>query len=92
MSRVRTEDRAYVSNYPPLREWLEKHEARCMWQEGTGPKDNPDFVECWIVNGVAMIVVVHANRRGWDIFTPCRDSSIEATLTDAELRCGIGGV
>jgi hypothetical protein len=28
-----TSDKPWVSNYPPLRDWLDKHDARCQWQQ-----------------------------------------------------------
>jgi len=79
------ENKPWISNYPPLAEWLAKHEARCMWQK----IDRYMSIEAWLIRDVIIIVQVHANKSGWDIFTPNQDPGLEATFTDAEKRCGI---
>lgn len=84
------EHQPWVDNYPSLSEWLKKHEARCDWQLALGgSKDAPNAsVEQWrFRNGAICIVTVHANKIGWDIFTPSESLAIDATLLDAETRC-----
>jgi hypothetical protein len=75
----------YVSNYPPLQEWLEKHGASCLWQE----MSTSQAIEGWLVGQVVAIIVVQSGLRGWDIYTPCRYTEIETTLADAERRLGL---
>jgi len=99
MSKVaRTKDtgkyteRPYVANYPPLNDWLRKHESRCNWQLPLGDPEAPTaYVEShWLAKAKAeVIVVVRANQLGWDLYTPSRDNSIMATLEDAEKRLGL---
>lgn len=80
----------YVENYPPLREWLHKHEMRCSWQTRTMRGAHASMVEHYIgPGGGQCIVIVHANGNGWDIFTPCNSTAIDRTFADAELRMGI---
>lgn len=41
-------DKPWISNYPPLQEWLNAHEARCDWQIPYGNKNKPAmYVEQW---------------------------------------------
>jgi hypothetical protein len=84
-------DKPWVDNYPPLRDWLRKHEARCNWQLPLGNKSFPNaYVESWIApNGREFVVVVQANRLGWNIYTPEPSSEIVGTLADAERRLGL---
>ncbi|GMV18629.1 MAG: hypothetical protein AMXMBFR56_68530 [Polyangiaceae bacterium] len=78
----------YVSNYPPLDQWLKKHGARCLWQMLDGPEDQRTrAVEAWQVGTTTVIVVVHGNQHGWEIFTSLNTLDIAATLADAEQRC-----
>jgi hypothetical protein len=103
MAKKKTEkdysNHAYVSNYPPLHNWLNAHDARCMWQI---PMQQPNadgeyeydfgptaYVECWLVGKRPVIVVVHANKNGWEIYTALDDNNIEATFADAEKRLGL---
>lgn len=85
-------NRAYVENYPPLHEWLKKHEARCNWQApiaGESKKDAQAYVESWTIGRGEVIVVVRANQTGWNVYTPILGSGIEESLTDAEARLGL---
>lgn len=78
----------YVSNYPPLDQWLKKHNAHCLWQMMDGPEDQRTrAVEAWQVGTAIVIVVVHGNQHGWEIFTSLNTLDIAATLADAEQRC-----
>ena len=86
----------WVSNYPPLKEWLDKHDATCMWQVPSNPDPGYDidwapvsYIECWLVNGRPVIVVVRADKMGWDIFTDCNSARVDETLADAEKRVGL---
>lgn len=81
-----------LENYPPLKEWLDKHDARCVWQID---RENASYqhdvrVEQWIVNGATVIIVLCAAKRGFDVYTACPALSIEASLLDAEKRVGLG--
>lgn len=82
--------KAWVSNYPPLHEWLQKIHAQCDIQIPFGA--NPDvggYVEQWQANGRIFFVIVRALQQGWDILTPCYSNEIAATLEDAEKRLGL---
>lgn len=86
----------YVSNYPPLRDWLEGHNAQCMWQLAY-PSNFEDhgeypacYVECYLFKGGRLaIVTVRSNKAGWDIFTPVESMKVDETLVDAEQRLGL---
>lgn len=81
----------WVDNYPPLAEWLKKHEAICLRQLSTTPqKSEPDsYLEEWSINGRAFWIEVLDRGRGWEIFTTVDTNSIEDTLEHAELTLGI---
>lgn len=82
------ENEPYVSNYPPLDQWLKKHGAHCLWQMMDGPEDRRTrAVEAWVIGTSTAIVVVHRDRHGWEIFTSLNTLDINATLADAEQRC-----
>jgi len=85
MSERDDSKKPWVSNYPPLLEWLTKHKGLCMWQN-YGDRIS---TECWSVGQALAIVLIYADGAGWDIFTPCLDTNIEATLADAEKRLGL---
>jgi hypothetical protein len=92
MAKRSDKDKPYISNYPPLYEWLQRIEARCMTQvRGGGTDDDPrSYIETYLTpNGRNFIVVVHADQHGWEVFTPCDSNKIEDTLADAELRLGL---
>jgi hypothetical protein len=75
----------FVSNYPPLAEWLAKHDARCMWQK----MDKQMSIEGWLVGSRIVIVQVWADGHGWDLYTSQQSQEIESTFDDAERRCGV---
>lgn len=89
-------NKPYVENYPPLWDWLKKHDARCNWQLPHGSPEAPRaFVECWAFQDhegrtQQAIVLVQANQLGWEIFTPNDSADIAETLGDAERRLGLG--
>lgn len=87
-------DKPWISNYPPLQEWLNKIEARCAEQIPVGGGRNPiSYLEKWITpSGRVFLVEVRAYNRGWDIFTASDSNMINETLTDAESRLAIGPV
>lgn len=83
------ENKPYVSNYPPLQNFLVKHGAHCMWQLQHGDEDEDygvrAYVEAWIfpkTNRIA-IIQIHANKMGWEIYTPAN------TLADTAKRLGL---
>lgn len=97
---IDTRNRPYVSNYPPLKEWLDKHEARCMWQipmqcEHSYRDDGRDYptayVECWVFPKThkLAVITIHAERHGWEIYTPGDSPKVVETLADAEKRLGL---
>jgi hypothetical protein len=85
-------DKPWVSNYPPLRDFLAKHEARCNWQLRLGgTEDEPGaYVECHVFpTGRVAIIVVHARRHGWEIYTSGPSNRIAESLEDAAARLEI---
>lgn len=84
--------RAYVRNYTQLWEWLQQRDAQCAWQLPLGDRNNPDYVEGWLVRGVLIVVIVRAEGMGWDLMVPHHDTRIEATLAaaDAALQAHAG--
>jgi hypothetical protein len=85
-------DKPWVSNYPPLRDFLADNDARCNWQLRLGgTEDEPmGFVEQHVFpNGRIAIVVVHARQMGWEIFTPGTSMKVDETLVDAAARLGL---
>jgi hypothetical protein len=52
--------------------------------------DKHGYIERWLVGRVVFVIVVHANRCGWEIYTASRDNDIVASLADADARLGIG--
>ena len=82
----------YLENYPTLRGWLDKHNARCLWQTTTDQKPasvTNSMVEYWALGSAVCIIVVHPSSAGWDLFTPGADVDANATLADAEKRLGL---
>ena len=95
---IDTNNHPYVSNYPPLQTWLDKHDARCMWQRSMQDEDSAQvrdrgyptaYIECWMVNSRPVIIVVHANKHGWEIYTALNDIRTGTTLKDAEQRVSV---
>lgn len=95
---IDTKNAPWISNYPPLKAWLNKHNARCMWQIGMQPEDSNQvreygyptaYVECWLVGKALAIVIIHDNKMGWEIYTPAGTPLISETLADAERRLGL---
>lgn len=85
-------DKPWIHNYPPLRDWLNKHEARCNWQIPLGDPDRPNaYVESWTFAGATgeVIIVVLANQNGWNLYTPHTGNKIDDSLIDAEHRLGL---
>jgi hypothetical protein len=78
----------YVSNYPPLKQFLDKMEARCVEQLPIGNARTPvAYLEKWAApNGRTFVIEVRANRMGWEIYTGIDSGLIAETLTDAESR------
>lgn len=90
-----TSNKPWVSNYPPLAAWLEAHEAKCYWQLPLGgdPDEPNAYVERYMFKTkedklVLAIVIVYANKMGWEIHTPCLSNDISETLRDADKRLG----
>ena len=82
-----SKDKPYVSNYPPLRDWLNEHDARCAYQLPIGDKKDPQaYLELYLIDGVEVVVLVHRKGNGWNLFTPSANSVIVETLTDADAR------
>lgn len=91
MASGRDVDKAWVDNYPPLRDFLCEVEARCDWQLSLGEDGYAGYVEQWRTpNGRTMIVTVRSCQNGWDIATPADTNSIAETLLDVRARLGLG--
>ena len=89
MANRATENDPIISNYPPLDQWLAKHDARRQWKLPGGPISAPSMsVEGWLIGGQLFLIMVHANQIGWDLFTSCHDRNVKITLADAEARLG----
>ncbi len=95
---VDTSNSPYVSSYPPLRDWLDKHDARCMWQTPREPKpydvsydwEPQAYIECWMIAGhQPFILTIHNNKMGWEIYTNGNTPKVSETLADAERRLGL---
>lgn len=87
-------DKPWVSNYPPLNDFLQDNQARCNWQiRMGGTEDEPTgYVEHYLFpNGKVAIVVVHARQEGWDIYIPSDSLKVDETLAEATKRLGLGG-
>lgn len=80
----------YISNYPPLADWLEKVNAICNWQLRRGVHPHSMMIENWTVNGRIVLIEVYSNGHGWNIYTPNETIDIVKTLADVEKRCGLG--
>lgn len=90
--QIKDEDKPYVENYPPLRDWLRDHNARCNWQIPIGnPREPTGYVESYALQGAKgdLIVVVHARKMGWNIYTAERTGEVVKTFADAEQRIGL---
>ncbi len=85
MDKTADAPRSTVESYPPLWEWLCKHDARCVWQT----KADGNRVEGWRVGRSIVVITVYPKGDGWDLSTPLSSNNIEETLRDAEQRCGI---
>lgn len=86
-----TRNKPWVSNYPPLKDWLDKINAWCIEQTPIGNTQNPvAYWEKWCTpNGRTFIVEVRYNALGWNVFTDSGSSMISETLDDAEIRLKI---
>lgn len=81
-----------VSDYPPLHDWLNKHDARCIWYVSDwerGVKKPLRHVEAWLVRGALVLVVLYAERRGWHVYTEANTTNIVAVFADIERRIGV---
>lgn len=84
------ENKPWVSNYAPLKAWLDKVKARCLWQTAQGGRDPHTYIEGWQVNGRVVVLIVRANKMGWEIYTGADSIQIDETLADVERRVGLG--
>lgn len=92
MPKIENKDQPWIENYPPLREFLRIHDARCDWQHvSAGTKSNPlGYVEQWrFPNGRTCIVVVHGRQHGWEVATGIDSNDVAETLGDLAVRCGL---
>ncbi len=87
----------FLNNYPPLQAWLKKHGARCMWQVPMEPRPRNAssdwypraYLEGWLVGKQIVVVQVHADRFGWELYIAPDTGKIDETLAEAELRLGL---
>lgn len=88
--KIADENQPWTANYPPLDAWLKEHGHSCMWQARTnGNNPESSIVEAWLTKPPSLgivIIVVHAGRRGWDMYTAPNTNRITETLADAERR------
>lgn len=84
-------DQPWISNYPPLKAWLDKIGAMCGQQVPLGDPEEPRaYFELWsVTGGKSFMLIVFANRNGWEIYTPVYTNKVAETLADAEKRLGI---
>jgi hypothetical protein len=80
-----TKPKPGVENNPPLRDWLNKHNAKCIWQHW----DSAHSIEGWTIAGNLFIINIYSDNRGWDIYTGQASIDVTDTLKDAEKRLGI---
>lgn len=74
-----------IEDYPPLMEWLVKHNGFCATQDRSGS----DTIERWIVGRGVVVIVVRPDGHGWSIYTESSTNVVEEALADAEQRLGI---
>lgn len=88
--RVATAARApCVDDYPLLAEWLDRHDARRTWHVFL--LERTFAVESWVVGPKSeeVVIILRADRKGWNLYTPSRSPQVDATLKDAEKRLGL---
>lgn len=78
-------DKPWIENYPPLRAWLDRHNARCLSQT----KDGDGFLERWLIGTRICLIEVRPRNMGWNIYTDSDSPTIVATIRDAETRLGL---
>lgn len=90
MNTTKNANKPWISNYPPLKAWLDKIDARCQDQIPVGgPIEPTAYLEKWgTLDGRIFIVEVRANQMRWDIYTDANTPHIDLTLVDAEERLG----
>lgn len=77
----------WISNYPPLHDWLMENNARCDWQMRYGKGNQGFMLECWRLPGsLPFVVQVFTQSMGWDVFTPSGDRKVDETLADLRAR------
>jgi hypothetical protein len=88
MSRVKpnADDKAYIDNYPPLRDFLARAEAHCVWQV-RGP--NKSYLEGWMLGARLVIIQVFPNKMGWQIWTASKSNSASETLAEVAEHCDL---
>lgn len=88
-----TPDLERSERYLSLKRWLEKHQARNMWQV-----ERPNsYIECWMFpSGREAIIQLYVGQdengsyfNGWTIYTTDDSLAIVDSLTDAEARLGL---
>lgn len=75
-----------------LQEWLERRQARCVWQIDTSKMEGftaGSSLTAYIVNGRFLIVQMFNGGQAWDIYTGTPSLKWSDTLIDAERRLGL---
>lgn len=82
-----------------LAEWLNKHNAFCLWRQDVGSVTEgrdigyttvPELrVEAWSFLGGRIALIQIHRAGGWSIFTEGDSIATDATLLDAERRLGL---
>lgn len=77
-----------VEHPEALDSFLSELGARCDWQVAL-PLYGGATAEQWRAPGSApFVVIVYGREHGFDIYTSCADTSLEATFADARKRIG----
>lgn len=77
-----------------LDNWLDKHNARCMWQTWTQPRKKGNVVECWTFANGSIAIIMRYSGGGWDIYPLASPQSnlILDVFKESELRLGLKNV
>jgi hypothetical protein len=73
----------------PVHAWLEKNEARLAWKHPASTM-TPE-VRCYLVCGATVILTVHRDDHGWDLYVPSTTKNCVAdSLDNAAIMIGHG--
>ncbi len=75
-----------------LQEWLDRKQARCLWQIDTSNQEGHtkgSSLTAYMINGRVCIVQMFNGGTAWDIYTASPSVRWSDTLIDAERRLGL---